>query len=66
MPPDYDHLKTAFRNKTYMLTDHASDRAAKRKIRSPEIEQGVKVATLSPCATLFAFCYTGKSFIISS
>jgi len=39
MPPDYDHLKTAFRNKTYMLTDHASDRAAKRKIRSPEIEQ---------------------------
>ena len=41
MPPDYDRLKQAFRAKTYTLTDHASDRLAKRKIRSPEIEQVV-------------------------
>jgi len=41
MPPDYDALKQAFQNKTYTLTDHASDRAAKRRVRSPEIEQAV-------------------------
>lgn len=41
MPPDYDALKQAFRDKTYTLTDHASDRAAKRRIRSPEIEQAI-------------------------
>lgn len=41
MPPDYDAVKQAFRDKTYTLTDHASDRAAKRRIRSPEIEQAI-------------------------
>lgn len=41
MPPDYDALKQAFGSKSYILTAHGSDRAAKRRIRSPEIEQAV-------------------------
>jgi recombination DNA repair RAD52 pathway protein len=32
MPPDYDALKQAFRDKTYTLTNHASDRAVLREI----------------------------------
>lgn len=41
MPPDYDALKLVFRDKAYILTAHASDRAAKRNIRSAEIEQAI-------------------------
>ena len=41
MPPDYDMLKKAFQDKTYLMTAHGSDRAAKRKIRSAEIEQAI-------------------------
>ena len=41
MPPDYDKLKQAFRDKTYILTDHASDRAIKRDIDDFEIEEVV-------------------------
>lgn len=41
MPPDYDKLKQAFKDKRYVLTAHASDRAARRSIRSAEIEQAV-------------------------
>lgn len=41
MPPDYDALKAAFRDNAYILTAHASDRAAKRRVRSPEIEQAI-------------------------
>lgn len=41
MPLDYNSLKQAFKDKIYTLTDHASDRAAKRRIRSSEIEQAI-------------------------
>jgi hypothetical protein len=41
MPPDYNALKQAFRENAYLLTAHASDRAAKRRIPSPEIEQAI-------------------------
>ncbi len=41
MPPDYDTLKRIFQNKTYIITAHGSDRAAKRGIRSLEIEQAI-------------------------
>lgn len=41
MPPDYAALRQAFNKKTYTLTLHASDRAARRAIRSHEIEEAV-------------------------
>jgi hypothetical protein len=41
MTPDHDKLKQAFKDKTYVLTAHASDRAARRRIRSAEIEQAI-------------------------
>ncbi len=41
MPPVSETLKQAFREKTYLITAHGSARAAKRKIRSNEIEQAV-------------------------
>lgn len=41
MPPDYDALKQVFIGKTYILTDHASDRAIKRDIDFFEIEEAV-------------------------
>ena len=41
MPPDYDALKQAFRDKTYTLTNHASDRAVLREIDNFEIEEAV-------------------------
>jgi hypothetical protein len=41
MPPDYDALKQAFRQKTYLLTAHASDRAVQRDINAAEIEETV-------------------------
>lgn len=41
MPPDYNALKQAFREKAYLITSHGSDRAATRGIRSEEIEQAV-------------------------
>ncbi len=41
MPPDYNMLKKAFQNKTYIMTVHGSDRAVKRRIRSAEIEQAI-------------------------
>lgn len=41
MPPDYDALKQAFRDKTYTLTNHASDRAVLREIDDFEIEEAV-------------------------
>lgn len=41
MPPDHETLKQAFRDKRYILTDHASDRAIKRDIDDFEIEEAV-------------------------
>lgn len=41
MPPDYDMLKKAFQDKTYIMTAHGSDRAVKRRIRSAEIEEAI-------------------------
>ena len=41
MPPDYDALKQAFENKSYILTHHASDMAIKRDIDAFEIEEAV-------------------------
>lgn len=41
MPPDYETLKQVFSDKTYILTDHASDRAIKRDIDDFEIEEAV-------------------------
>lgn len=41
MPPDLDALHTAFRQKVYILTAHASDRAVQRSIYSREIEEAV-------------------------
>ena len=41
MPPNLEQLRAKFRSKAYLLTAHASDRAAKRGIFSHEIEQAV-------------------------
>lgn len=41
MPPDYDILKQNFREKRYVITLHASDRAVKRDIDDFEIEEAV-------------------------
>jgi hypothetical protein len=41
MPPDYAALKRLFAEKAYTLTAHASDRAARRRIRSVELEQAI-------------------------
>lgn len=46
MPPDYDALKNAFRNKRYVMTYHGSDRAAKRRVRAREIEQAIVSGTV--------------------
>jgi hypothetical protein len=39
MPPDYDALRQLFREKQYIITLHASDRAIKRDIDDFEIEE---------------------------
>ena len=41
MPPKLDTLRDRFREKAYLLTSHASDRAAQRGILSREIEEAV-------------------------
>jgi hypothetical protein len=41
MPPDYDALRQVFQSKTYILTQHASGRAAQRDIDSLDIEDAV-------------------------
>jgi hypothetical protein len=41
MPPDYDALRAIFERKSFLLTQHASDRAAQRVIRSDEIVETV-------------------------
>ena len=41
MPPDNDSLKQAFRDKSYLLTAHASQRGVQRGISSSEIEEAV-------------------------
>lgn len=41
MPPDDAALKQVFREKGYVLTDHASDRTIKRDIDDFEIEEAV-------------------------
>lgn len=39
MPADIEQFRATFREKAYLLTAHASDRAAQRGILSAEIEQ---------------------------
>lgn len=41
MPPNLDQLHMLIRQKAYLLTAHASDRAAQRGIVSREIEEGI-------------------------
>ncbi|MHA1574053.1 MAG: DUF4258 domain-containing protein [Alphaproteobacteria bacterium] len=41
MPPDLTALRQCFAERTYLLTAHASDRAAQRGIISREIEEAV-------------------------
>lgn len=41
MSIDYEVLKQAFRDKTYIMTAHGSDRAAKRGIRSTDLEHAI-------------------------
>jgi hypothetical protein len=41
MPIDLDQLRTTFSNRSYLLTAHASDRAAQRAIFSAEIEAAI-------------------------
>ncbi len=41
MPPDIEALRRCFVERTYLLTAHASDRAAQRGIISREIEEAV-------------------------
>jgi len=41
MPPDCAALRQAFREKTYSLTLHASDRAVQRDVDDFEIEEAV-------------------------
>lgn len=41
MPPDYDALRQVFREKQYIITSHASDRAVQRDIDAFEIEEAV-------------------------
>ena len=41
MPPDLESLWIYFRSKSYLLTAHASERAAERDIFSAEIEAAV-------------------------
>jgi hypothetical protein len=41
MPPDSEVLREVFREKDYILTAHASDRAVQRDISSSEIEEAV-------------------------
>jgi Domain of unknown function (DUF4258) len=41
MPPRNDEVKKSFAEQTYLFTEHASSRAAKRKIFSNEIEEAV-------------------------
>jgi hypothetical protein len=43
---DIDAIREAVSDSEYILTDHASDRAAKRAIRSEEIEQAVASAEI--------------------
>jgi len=43
MPPDLEQLRTHFREKNYLLTAHASDRAAKRAVLSSEIEEAISL-----------------------
>jgi hypothetical protein len=43
---DIDAIREAVGNGDYIFTDHASDRAAKRVIRSDEIEQAVASAEI--------------------
>lgn len=38
MPPDLERLRQVFREKAYLLTDHASSRAVSRAITSYDIE----------------------------
>ncbi len=42
MPPNMEILKTKFRAKDYLLSDHASDKAAQRGISSAEIESAIE------------------------
>lgn len=41
MAPDIEKIKDSFLNGTYTLTQHASDRAASRAVRSHEIAEAV-------------------------
>lgn len=41
MPPDLEQLRHHFAERNYLLTAHASDRAAQRGIRSAEIEAAI-------------------------
>ncbi len=42
MPPIFEDIKEKFRDKDYLLSDHASDRAARRGITSAEIEEAIE------------------------
>ena len=41
MPPDLNALREAFRQRDYILTAHASDRAVQRDIGSGEIDEAI-------------------------
>ena len=41
MPPNLDSLRKRFAGRNYLLTDHASDQAARRAVFSREIEEVV-------------------------
>ena len=42
MPPDLETLRGAFHAHEYLLTEHASERAAQRGILAAEIEQAIE------------------------
>ncbi|MCL4859261.1 MAG: DUF4258 domain-containing protein [Caldilineaceae bacterium] len=42
MPPDLESLRSYFTAKSYLLTAHASERAAEREIDSTEIEAAIR------------------------
>jgi hypothetical protein len=46
MPPKLDELRKTFVEKSYIFTEHASKRAAKRKILSHEVEEAIATGSV--------------------
>ena len=69
MPPDLDALHAALIGKTYLMTAHASNRAAQRDITSHEIETAILTGEViedypddkyGPSCLIFSYTQLGR------